>query len=73
MAKKNDYLFCFPEPPPIGTRIRLSWRTGLVELYKIEPYTRRDGVRSAVLWWVSDDGRVGTTGLSSRYVSWWRL
>lgn len=58
----------FDSPPPIGHAIRVKLRHRLrwCLLVSVEPYVRRDGVRSFVLTWEDDKGYRYTSGLRAK-------
>lgn len=41
----------FTSPPPVGTKLKLDAQVYLVE--RLEPYMRRDGVRTTLITWRS--------------------
>jgi hypothetical protein len=67
----SGYAVSFADPPPIGTQIRY-WGGRIATLLAVTPYVRRDGSHSFLLTWETDTGKVGTTGLRSKAMTWSR-
>lgn len=61
----------FKAPPATGTQIAY-FRGVTLTLLRAVPYERLDGSRSFLLEWQADDGRLATSGLRARGVTWGR-
>lgn len=68
-AEKREarYPINFSEPPPIGMEIDIGRKRA--RLIKVEPITRKDGSPTWLLSW-EIDGRIATSGLRGKGVSW---
>lgn len=64
-----DYLFNFGEVPPIGT-ILTHPRSGMLTLFATEPFVRKDGAQTTLLFWRNQYGRIGCTGLMAKSIIW---
>jgi hypothetical protein len=60
----------FDAIPKIGTIIKAG--KVKVRLIAVSPHIRKDGAQSQILHWEDKFGRIGTTGLKSKYISWQR-
>lgn len=69
--KPVGYQIDFAAVPPLGTIVKLP--SVRIRLIGVEPYVRRDGRRSHVLTWQAEDGRVGTSGLRGKCVTWRKI
>ncbi len=73
MAKQTTssarYTVDFVEPPRLGTTIKY-FGGSTAELIEVQPYQRKDGSNSFLLFWQFADGKVGTTGLRSHGMTW---
>jgi hypothetical protein len=66
----GDWRVYFVNPPEIGAAVWLGRDFGRMRVFRVEPYVRRDGTHSFVLWWHSPRG-IATTGLKSKSAQWW--
>lgn len=64
----SAYKFDFADTPDTGTEV--NYFGHVLTLVGVEPYKRKDGTDSVLLKWSSPDGRIGSSGLRSRAITW---
>lgn len=64
-----DYLFEFPESPPIGTIVVLP-KNCVLTLIGSEPYQKKDSEQLTLLFWRDQKGRIGCSSLRSKEIIW---
>ncbi len=68
-TRNTGYPVFFQTVPEMGTQV-VWWGGHTATLYKVSPYTRRDGNPSNILHWRMENGRTGRTGLRGKGMYW---